>query len=69
MAIMEHINVVRLLCICMGKQMMLVTELISLGSLLSYIKKVEIGAHTMLSFSKQIADVSIIKSIMERCCI
>ena len=60
MATMDHINVVRLYCICMGKQMMLVSQFVHLGSLLSYLKKNQssLDAHTMLNFSMQIADVS-----------
>ena len=60
MATMDHINVVRLYCICMGKQMMLVSQFVRLGSLLSYLKKNQssLDAYTMLNFSKQIADVS-----------
>ena len=61
MATMDHINVVRLYCVCRGKQMMLITEFVRLGSLLSYLKKNQatLGAYSMLNFSKQIADVSI----------
>ena len=65
MATMEHINVVRLYSVCMGKQMMLVSQFVRLGSLLSYLKKNQatLDAHSMLNFSKQIADVSCVSSI------
>eukprot|EP00731_Ephydatia_muelleri_P038610 Em0829g1a len=58
MAMMDHINVVRLYSVCMGKQMMLVSQFVRLGSLLSYIKKNQatLDADSMLNFSKQIAD-------------
>ena len=60
MATMDHINVVRLYSVCMGKQMMLVSQFVRLGSLLSYLKKNQatLDAYSMLNFSKQIADVS-----------
>ena len=62
MATMDHINVVRLYSVCMGKQMMLVSQFVHLGSLLSYIKKNQatLDADSMLNFSKQIADVSML---------
>ena len=62
MAMMDHINVVRLYSVCMGKQMMLVSQFVRLGSLLSYIKKNQatLDADSMLNFSKQIADVSML---------
>nr|BAA81724.2 protein tyrosine kinase [Ephydatia fluviatilis] len=58
MATMDHINVVRLYCVCMGKQMMLITEFVRLGSLLSYLKnnQATLDAYSMLNFSRQIAD-------------
>ena len=64
MATMDHINVVRLYSVCMGKQMMLITEFVRLGSLLSYLTKNQatLDADTMLNFSKQIADVSVLTS-------
>ena len=60
MATMDHINVVRLYSVCMGKQMMLVSQFVRLGSLLSYLKKYQstLDAYSMLNFSKQISDVS-----------
>ena len=65
MATMDHINVVHLYSVCMGKQMMLVSQFVRLGSLLSYLKKNQatMDAFTMLNFSKQIADVSCVSSI------
>ena len=64
MATMDHINIVRLYSVCMGRQMMLISQFVQLGSLLSYLKKNQatLDAYTMLNFSKQIADVSILIS-------
>ena len=64
MATMDHINVVRLYSVCMGKQMMLISQFVRLGSLLSFLKKNQatLDAYTMLNFSKQIADVSVLIS-------
>ena len=61
MATMDHINVVRLYSVCMGKQMMLISQFVRLGSLLSFLKKNQatLDAYTMLNFSKQIADVGV----------
>ena len=60
MASMDHKNVVRLYALSMGQKMMLVSQFIPLGALLSYLKKYKdsLNAHTMLSFSVQIASVS-----------
>ena len=60
MAGMDHENVVRLYCVCMGQQMMLVSQFVPLGALISYLKKSKntLNAHTMLSFAVQIAKVS-----------
>lgn len=60
MASMDHVNVVRLYCVCMGQQMMLVSQFVPLGALISYLKKSKntLNAHTMLNFAVQIARVS-----------
>lgn len=57
MASMDHVNVVRLYCVCMGQQMMLVSQFVPLGALISYLKKSKntLNAHTMLNFAVQIA--------------
>ena len=59
MATMDHANVVRLYCVCMSQQMMLVSQFVPLGALLSYLKKSKntLNAHTMLNFAVQIARV------------
>ena len=59
MATMDHENVVRLFCVCMGKQMMLVSQFVPFGSLLSHLKKHKdcLDSHTLLTFAMQIARV------------
>lgn len=59
MAAVDHPNVVRLYAVCMGRQMMLVSQFVPLGSLLSYLKKNKnsLNAQIMLNFSTQIAKV------------
>ena len=61
MATMDHENVVRLYCVCMGQELMLVSQFVPLGSLLSFLKKYKdsLNAHTMLNFSVQIAKVCV----------
>lgn len=61
MAAMDHDNVVRLYALSMGKQMMLISEFVPLGALISYLKKFKdsLNAHTMLNFCTQMALVSI----------
>jgi hypothetical protein len=61
MANMNHENVVRLYALSMGSQMMLISEFVPLGALISYLKKYKdaLNASTMLSFSAQAASVSI----------
>ena len=60
MATMDHVNVVRLYALSMGKQMMLISQFVPLGALISYLKEYKdaLNAHTMLNFSAQIAAVS-----------
>ena len=60
MASMDHENVVRLYALSMGRQMMLVSQFVPLGALISYLQKYKdaLNAHTMLSFCVQIASVS-----------
>ena len=59
MASMDHDNVVRLYALCMGSQMMLISQFVPLGALISYLKKYKdaLNAHTMLTFCAQIASV------------
>ena len=61
MASMDHDNVVRLYALSMGSQMMLVSQFIPMGALISYLKKHKdtLNAMTMLRFSIQIASVSL----------
>jgi L1 cell adhesion molecule len=57
MASLDHDNVVRLYCVCMSKQLMLVSQFVPLGSLLDYLKKhkEKLNGYTILLFSSQIA--------------
>lgn len=61
MAGMDHDNVVRLYCVCMSKQLMLVSQFVPNGALLDYLKKNKdrLNAYTILLFSTQIAKVTI----------
>lgn len=62
MATMEHDNVVRLYCVCMSKQLMLVSQFVPLGALVDYLKNYQnrLNAHTILLFSSQIAKVVVL---------
>ena len=58
-ASMDHPHLVRLLCVCMASRVMLVTQLVPLGSLLSYLRKRKktLTGEALLVFSQQIAKV------------
>lgn len=57
MATVQHDNLLRLLAVCMTDKMMLITQLMPLGSLLEYVKskKSKIGSQQLLNWSSQIA--------------
>lgn len=57
MATVEHPNLLKLLAVCMTSQMMLITQLMPLGSLLEYVKnnKDKTGSKALLNWSTQIA--------------
>lgn len=57
---LDHAYIIRLLGICPGTQLQLVTQLLPLGSLLEYIRKNKdaIGPQLMLNWCVQIAKVS-----------
>ena len=59
MASMDHENVVRLYAVCMGKDLMLISQFVPQGALISYLKKNKdvLSAHSMLLFAVQIAKV------------
>ena len=59
MASMDHPHVVRLFGISMGRQMMLVSQFVPLGSLLEFLRKHKerLNAKNMLTFAHQIAEV------------
>ncbi|XP_065178092.1 epidermal growth factor receptor-like isoform X2 [Sycon ciliatum] len=58
MASMNHPYLVRLLCICMAPRVMLITELMEHGSLLSYLRKRKrtLTGDVLLLFGRQIAE-------------
>lgn len=60
MASVDHQCCVRILAICMTAQMMLVTQLMPLGSLLDYVRKNKdsVGSKTLLNWCTQIAKVT-----------
>ena len=57
MASVEHPNLLKLHAVCMTTQMMLITQLMPLGSLLDYVRcnKDKIGSKALLNWSTQIA--------------
>lgn len=57
MATVDHPNLLKLSGVCMTSQMMLITQLMPLGSLLEYVKKNKdkIGSKALLNWSTQIA--------------
>ena len=59
MASMDHDNVVRLYCVCMSKQLMLVSQFVPNGALIDYLKKNrdKLTASMMLQFAAQISKV------------
>ena len=59
MASMDHDNVVRLYAVSMGKELMLISQFVALGALISYLKKHQndLDAQTMLTFAVQMAKV------------
>lgn len=57
MASVDHPNLLKLLGVCMTSEMMLITQLMPLGSLLDYVikNKATIGSKSLLNWSTQIA--------------
>ncbi|XP_016988122.2 epidermal growth factor receptor isoform X1 [Drosophila rhopaloa] len=57
MASVEHVNLLKLLAVCMSSQMMLITQLMPLGCLLDYVRtnRDKIGTKAFLNWSTQIA--------------
>jgi len=62
MASIDNEYIVRLLCVCFGTRMMLVSEFVPFGSLKYHLKefKSEINAETLLTFAAQVASVCIV---------
>jgi len=60
MASVMHPCCIRIMAVCITRQMMLVTPLMSFGSLLDYLhrNRSNIGSRYMLTWAKQIAEVS-----------
>jgi serine/threonine protein kinase len=58
MATVIHPCCIRIMAVCMTKQMMLITPLMPFGSLLDYLhrNRLNIGSHSMLTWAKQIAE-------------
>jgi len=59
MAAVDHPCCVRLQAVCMTARMMLVSELLQIGSLLDYVRlhQLEMSSATLLLWAKQIAEV------------
>ena len=62
MASVDHPCCVRIQAVCMTAQMMLISELLPIGSLLDYVRehKHELTSATLLLWAKQIAEVRIL---------
>lgn len=62
MASVDHPCCVRIQAVCMTAQMMLISELLPIGSLLDYVRehKHELTSDTLLRWAKQIAEVRIL---------
>ena len=59
MASVVHPCCIRIMAVCMTRQMMLITPLMPLGSLLDYLRRnrANIGSRALLTWAKQIAEV------------
>ena len=55
LAKMRHKYLVQFYCLCMARQLMIINELVSGGSLLDYLKKEQLTSKTRLTFMYQIA--------------
>ena len=64
MAHMDHENIVRLYAVCMSNKVMLISQFVPKGVLLSFLKrnKAELTASMMLCFATQILRVRLVKS-------
>jgi len=64
MASVNHACCVRIQAVCMTARMMLISELLRIGSLLDYVRQhqSELSAHTLLLWAKQIAEVCMLVS-------
>ena len=59
MSSIDHPHLVRLLCVCMASRVMLITQLVPLGAMLSYLRKRKstLTGEALLVFSYQVARV------------
>ena len=62
MASVDHPCCVRIQAVCMTARMMLISELLQIGSLLDYVRQhqLELSSATLLLWAKQIAEVCIV---------
>jgi len=62
MASVKHLCCVRIQAVCMTAHMMLISELLPIGSLLDYVRghRCELSSTTLLLWAKQIAEVCIL---------
>ena len=65
MASVMHPCCIRIMAVCVTRQMMLVTPLMAFGSLLDYLhrNRANIGSRSMLNWAKQIAEASEIRNM------
>lgn len=70
MASVVHPSCVRILCVCLTAQVMLITQLMPLGCLLDYVRKNrnKISSSTLLNWCMQIARVSDLLSQAQNFC-
>ena len=65
MASVMHPCCIRIMAVCVARQMMLVTPLMPFGSLLDYLhrNRSNVGSRSMLTWAKQIAEVTAKQSL------
>ena len=65
MASVTHPCCIRIMAVCVTRQMMLVTPLMPFGSLLDYLhrNRSNVGSRSMLTWAKQIAEVSAVSTV------
>jgi serine/threonine protein kinase len=65
MATVIHPCCIRIMAVCLTKQLMLITPLMPLGSLLDYLRRnrSNIGSRSLLSWCQQIAEVALLNRL------